>query len=316
MISTRTDPSKSDLPRKRILIVGASGFIGSALSSFLSSAGHSVTKLVRRPATLENERSWDPDTGHLSPTVFDKIDIVINLAGENIAEGRWNAEKKRRLYDSRINSAALLSHTITSLSHKPPLFIMASSCGYYGDTGACGETSGVDESAPAGSSFLAQLSVDWENATQPIRATGSRLVNLRIGMVLNARGGALEKMLPAFRLGLGAWLGNGAQYISWVALEDLLRIVEHIIYTDSICGAVNVVAPDPITNRDFTQALGRALHRPTILAMPSPVLRVLFGEIADAVLLASVQAYPRKLIESGYQFLLPKIDAALAFEIQ
>lgn len=299
------------MPRKRILVAGSSGFVGSALVPFLSAAGHEVIRLVRREPRSADERFWNPEAADLSPDVFKSIDVVIHLGGENIASGSWTAERKARLVSSRIHSTTLLALTIASLVAKPQTVIIASGVGFYGDTGVAAP----DETMPTGSGFLAELAAAWEQAAQPIADAGVRLVNLRIAPVLNCRGGPLKKMLPAFRAGLGGPLGSGKQRMGWIALQDLLGLIEHSIFTESLSGPLNAVAPGLLTNREFTKALGRRLRRPTIFALPRPVLRLLFGELADAALLANSAASAPKAIASGYSFLLPEIDAALAFEV-
>jgi uncharacterized protein (TIGR01777 family) len=299
------------MPRKRILVAGSSGFVGSALVPFLSAAGHEVFRLVRREPDSPDERFWNPDGADLSPEVFKGIDVVIHLGGEGIASGSWTEARKTQLRSSRINSTTLLALTIASLMEKPQTVIVASGAGFYGDTGV----TAPDETIPAGSGFLAELAAEWEQAAQPIADAGVRLVNLRIGAVLNSRGGALKKMLPAFRLGLGGTLGSGKQRMGWIALQDLLGLIEHSIFTESLSGPLNAVAPEVITNREFTKALGRRLRRPTIFPVPAPLLRLIFGELADAALLANSATSARKAIASGYSFLFPEIDEALRFEV-
>lgn len=300
-----------EMPRKRILIAGSSGFVGSALVPFLSAADHEVFRLVRREPRSPDERFWNPDGVDLSPEVFKGIDVVIHLGGEGIANGSWTEARKAQLRTSRINSTTLLALTIASLVEKPQTVIVASGAGFYGDTGV----TAPDETIPAGSGFLAELAAEWEQAAQPVADAGVRLVNLRIGAVLNSRGGALKKMLPAFRLGLGGTLGSGKQRMGWIALQDLLGLIEHAIFTESLSGPLNAVAPEVITNREFTKALGRRLRRPTIFPVPAPLLRLIFGELADAALLANSAASARKAIASGYSFLFPEIDEALGFEV-
>ncbi len=300
----------SKMDRKSILLVGSSGFIGSALRAFLSTAGHQVISLVRRQPRNTAERSWYPERDELNPAVFDGIDVVINLGGENIATQRWSESRKALLWSSRTQGTALLAQTIASLNQKPELAIMGSAIGFYGDRGA----TIVDEHAPAGTGFLADLAQAWEAATAPITTTDCRVVSIRIGTVLNLSGGALQKMVPPFLAGFGGPLGNGQQYLSWIALQDLLGAVEHIIHTPSLVGPVNLVAPEACTNEDFTKTLAKVLKRPALLRIPAPVLRVVFGEMADATLLASARVAPARLLSSGYQFVAPKLSAALLFE--
>ena len=299
-----------DAPRKTILVSGSSGFIGSALCAFLSTAGHTVRRLVRHPARHPEERSWDPDRHVLDPSVFEGVDVVIHLGGESLVGHRWTPEYKRRILESRTKSSALLCKTIAQLERRPEVVIMASAIGYYGDTG---ETV-ADERSPAGSGFLAETCKAWEASARDNIHESTRLVHIRIGTVLNAAGGALKQMLPVFKLGAGGVLGTGRQYMSWIALQDLLGIFEHAIYTSSMRGAFNAVAPEPVTNREFTKTIGKIVRRPTIAPAPAVILRLMFGEVADAVLLASCRVAPRALVDSGYTHTLPNLEEALRCE--
>ncbi len=299
-----------DKPRKSILIAGGSGFIGSALRAFLNTAGHRVISLVRRPARDASERAWYPDKDELSSSVFNDIDVVINLGGENIANKRWSESRKARLWKSRTQGTALLARTIASLKSKPELAIMGSAVGFYGNRGS----EILDEQATAGRGFLAELAQAWESAALPLADSSCRLASIRIGTVLNIGGGALQKMVPAFLAGVGGPLGDGQQYMSWIALQDLLGAIEHIIYTPLIMGPINLAAPEPCTNNDFSKTLGQVLRRPSWLRMPETLLRVIFGEMVDEVLLASCGAIPSRLLSSGYQFVTPNLREALVFE--
>lgn len=299
-----------EAPRKTILVSGSSGFIGSALCAFLSTAGHTVIRLVRRPSRDPRERSWNPEQDNLDPAVFDGIDALIHLGGEGLLGHRWTPEYKQRILESRTKSSALLCRTISQLQRKPEVVIMASAIGYYGDTG----DTLVDERSPAGTGFLADTCKAWEASARDSLQGSTRLVHIRIGTVLNASGGALKQMLPIFKLGGGGVLGNGRHYMSWIALQDLLGIFEHAIYTPSMHGPYNAVAPYPVTNREFTKTLGKVLHRFTIIPTPAAVLRMIFGEVADAVLLASSRVAPRAIAEAGYSFTLPNLEDALRFE--
>lgn len=300
-----------DQPRYSILISGSSGLIGTALTSFLTTAGHTVTRLVRRTPAASDERGWDPLRGELNPHVFDGIDVVIHLGGEDISAGRWTEAKKDRIRDSRVTSTQLVCNTIANLSNPPKVAIMASAIGYYGDT----STTEVDESSPAGSGFLADTCRAWEEASCVLHSTATRLVTMRIGTVISARGGALSKMLPAFLAGVGGPLGTGSQFMSWVSLQDILGIFEHAIHSQSLRGVVNAVSPHPLTNIDFTKTLGRNIKRPTFIPMPASLLRVLFGELADAALLASTRVLPNALVRDGYHFCHPSLDQCLQFEM-
>ena len=296
-------------PRKKIIIAGSSGFIGSALTSFLSTAGHSVIQLIRRKPETTDERYWDPERGILDPSIFNEVDVVINLAGEPLL-GRWSNKKKQSIKESRVKSAALIARTIASLQKPPEVAIMSSAIGIYGDT----HNTHADESSRSGSGFLADVCAAWENASQPIAHSSCRLVNLRIGTVLNARGGALKQMLLSFRMGLGGPLGLGSQYMSWIGMSDLLGMIEHIIYSPAISGPFNAVAPLACTNRQFAEALGHVLRRPTILRVPGATLRLVFGELADSMLLCSSRVLANKSLSSGYSYLRPDLQSTIAFE--
>lgn len=297
-------------PRKTILISGSSGFIGSALVAFLSTAGHKVLKLVRHSPLNESERSWDPTGGVLDPKVFEGVDVVVHLGGANLVGTRWSLEYKREILESRTKSSSLLCETISRLSRKPEAVLMASATGFYGDTGHVL----VDESSSVGVGFLAETCAAWESSARDSLMDSTRLVQLRIGTVLNAAGGALKKMLPAFTLGLGGALGSGTQYMSCIALEDLLGIFEHAIHTTSMRGAFNAVTPESVTNNEFSKTLGKILGRPTVMRVPAVVLRNVLGEVADAALLASSRVAPTRLLESNYQFLYPRLEDALRAE--
>jgi uncharacterized protein (TIGR01777 family) len=236
-------------PRRSILISGSSGLVGTALSSFLSTAGHTVYRLVRGEPKTEKERAWDPKRGLLDPSVFEGIDVVVHLGGEDISRGRWNAAKKQRITDSRVSSTALISRVISKLPKAPQVAIFASAVGFYGDTGE----NITDESSDRGSGFLAETCQAWEDASSPLAHSSTRLVKLRLGTVLSLKGGALHRMLLPFLAGFGGPLGSGKQYVSWIALQDLLGIFEHAIFSDSLRGPINAVSPHPLTNLDFSK---------------------------------------------------------------
>ena len=298
-------------PRQTILIAGASGFIGSALCAFLGTAGHSIRKLVRRKPTATNEFYWNPDEHKIDVQAFDGIDTVINLSGANIVEQRWSPSFKQKILTSRINGSTLLAETICSLSSPPKLALMASAIGFYGDTQqAC-----ADEDTPQGKGFLASTGKDWESASSQIEKTSCRLVHLRIGTVLGAKGGALKKMLLPFKLGFGGKLGSGSQRMSWIGLQDLLGIIEHIIHTPALSGAVNAVSPTPCTNLEFTKVLAKILRRPAICGIPAQFLKIALGEMADEILLANSAVNPKALLTSGYSFSFPELEDALRFEL-
>ncbi len=295
-------------PRKTILIAGSSGFIGQALQAFLSTAGHSVYTLVRRKPKTASERFWDPDTATLDPHCFEGVDVVINLCGENIAAGRWTRQRKLRIEDSRVCATRLLAQTIAALAKPPELFISASGTGFYSDTAAAA----VDEQAASGSDFLARVCVAWEGASQALNQSSCRNVQLRLGMVLNAAGGALAKLILPFKLGLGGRLGSGHQYISWIGLQDLLAIFEHVIYSSDLSGPINCVAPTPCTNNEFTKTLAQVLKRPALIPLPAFVLKAALGEMSD-LLLSSNRVIPKRLLDSGYHFIHPELARVIGF---
>jgi len=292
----------------KILIAGSSGMIGSALRRFFSAAGHEVVRLVRRPVEPgESAHTWDPANGELVADAIEGFDAFVNVAGENIGEGLWTAEKKARIRSSRLDTTRLLAETAASLDSPPGVLINASAVGYYGNRG---DEVLTEESAP-GEGFLAELTQQWEAATSPAVDAGIRVVNTRFGVVVDPKDAGMRKMLPVFRLGLGGVLGDGNQWFSWVTLTDLVGAVYHAVQEASLSGPVNVVAPEAVTNRGYTKALAAALHRPALFTVPAFALRMTFGEMARETLLSSVRAKPAKLVESGYEFQLPRMSEAL-----
>ena len=290
-----------------ILVTGASGLIGTALVSSLASSGHEVTRLVRgQPASGEKTARWDPMAGTIDARAVEGVEAVVHLAGENIAE-RWTPVKKANIRDSRVKGTQFLCETLTRLSSPPKVLVSASAIGYYGDRG---EAILTDDSPP-GRGFLAEVCRAWEAATEPALQHGLRVVQLRMGVVLSTAGGALAKMLPPFRLGLGGVLGGGRQYMSWIALDDVVGAIQHVIVTDTLQGPTNAVAPRAVTNQEFTKTLGKVLGRPTAIPLPAFAARLMFGEMADELLLASARIQPIKLLASGYQFRYPELEEAL-----
>lgn len=292
----------------RILVVGSTGLVGSTLVPLLTTNGHTVVSLTRgKSVPGMSAIHWNPETGELDPAALEGFDAVIHLAGENIAGRRWSNEQKIRIRDSRVVSTTLLTRVLSNLKQKPKVFLCASAIGYYGNRGdeVC-----TEESAP-GKDFLADVCRDWEKATAPATAAGIRVVNMRIGVVLSPAGGALKKMLTPFKLGLGGVLGSGKQYMSCVAIDDVVGAIHHCLTHEELDGPVNLVAPDPITNYEFTKTMGRVLNRPTIFPAPAFVLKIAIGEMADALLLSSTRVAPKELVKSGYQFRCPTVESAL-----
>jgi hypothetical protein len=291
-----------------VLISGASGLIGSALSDALRKAGDTVRRLVRREPTRPDEVAWDPDAGVLDPEVFDRIDAVVHLAGENIGR-RWTTDRRRRIRDSRIDGTRLIASAIAALpaDRRPRLMISASAVGFYGSRG----DEVLDESSTAGAGFLADVCRDWEACTAPAQEAGVRVVCTRSGVVLSRRGGALARMMLPFRVGLGGHLGSGRQWMSWIALDDAVRGIQLLMASDTVTGPVNLVSPNPVTNAELTRALAHSVGLPAFLPVPAAVLRLVLGQMADETLLASQRARPRRLIELGMSFESPTIETAL-----
>ncbi len=295
-----------------IAVSGSHGFIGSALVPALLARGDRVMRLVRGTAPGAGDVAWDPSAGRIDAGRLDGVDAVIHLAGENISAGRWTPARKTRIRDSRVHGTRLLAETLTRLSRPPRVFISASATGYYGSRGS----EILREDSAPGSGFLADVCRDWEAAADPARRAGVRVLHTRFGIVLSPRGGILGRVLPVFRMGLGGPLGTGRQYFSWIAVDDLIAAMLHVLTTESVSGPVNVVAPHPVTNAEFTRALGRALSRPAVVPVPAAALRLLFGEMADDALLASERVEPARLLASGFVFRFPEIDTALRHLLQ
>ncbi len=292
----------------KILITGSHGLIGSALLPELAKAGHTVIRLIRsQPKNAENEIYWDPEKEIIDTEKIEGVDAVVHLAGENIATGRWTKEKKARIRDSRVNSTKLLAKTLANLKNKPKVFASASAIGFYGNRG----NEVLNEKSPSGSGFLPETSREWESATIPAKQAGIRVVNLRFGVVLSTQGGALAKMLLPFKLGVGGKVGSGKQYMSWVSIHDVVGAIQYVLNNDEIKGAVNIVAPQPVTNLEFTKALGKALSRPTLFPLPAFATTIAFGEMGDELLLSSTRVEPVRLKESGYTFQHKNIEEAL-----
>jgi uncharacterized protein (TIGR01777 family) len=295
------------MPPRTILVSGASGLIGSALVPELERASHRVLRLVRRDPHNANELRWNPSAHLFDERLLANVDVIVNLAGETIGR-RWTTTRRRRIRDSRVAGTDAIVTAIGKTPKRPMTLINASAVGLYGNRGA----DLLDEKEPAGRGFLAEICRQWEAAAKVATRYGARVVTMRTGVVLSPKGGALPTMLTPFRLGVGGRLGNGRQWMSWITLDDLVRGIVWLIDHPEISGPVNMTAPNPVTNADFTRAMGRALHRPTVLPVPSIALGLIFGEMAEETLLASQRAVPSVLLASGFVFESPTIDEALA----
>ncbi len=291
----------------RILLTGSSGLIGHALLTFLTADGHKVVCLTRSQAPARGRHiMWDLDAGTIQADDLEDFDAVVHLAGETIV-GRWTAEKKARILQSRAKGTRLLSESLAHLRSRPMVLVSASAIGYYGNRG----DQVLDEESSAGSLFLSEVAKAWEAATEPASRNGIRVVNLRIGFVLSKAGGGLATMLLPFQWGFGGRVGSGRQYLSWIAIDDVVGAISHAILSDALRGPVNAVAPHPVTNREFTKTLGRVLWRPTIFPLPVFAAHMVMGEMADNLLLASARVQPSRLLASGYEFRFPELKGAL-----
>ena len=297
----------------KILISGSHGLVGKALIRALVEDGHEVVRLVRSGQTIgELEVEWHPNHGRIDAQRLEGFDAVVHLAGESIASGRWTDEKKRSIRDSRVKGTTLLSETIAQLSQPPAVFISASAIGYYGNRG----DEELTETSPPGNDFLASVCVEWEESTQAATKRGIRTILARFGVILDRNGGALAKMLTPFRMGIGGRVGDGQQWMSWIALDDVINALKFLLLDASVHGPVNIVAPNPVTNAEFTKALGRVLSRPTIFPVPVFAARLAFGEVADALLLSSQRVEPAVLTERGFAPYWPRLEPALQHLLQ
>jgi hypothetical protein len=296
----------------RVALSGASGLIGSALTAFLGGGGHRVQALVRRsPRAGSDEIAWDPQGGTIDGAALEGCSAVVHLAGCGISARRWTPAYKELIRSSRVDATRQLCTALAGMRNPPRTLLCASAIGWYGAHG----DAEFDESAASGDGFLSTVCREWEEATAPARSAGIRVVQLRTGIVLAAEGGALRSMLPAFRAGLGGRLGGGRQWMSWIALDDVVGAIQHLLANASVHGAVNLVAPQPCTNRDFTAALGRVLHRPALLPVPGSLVRLAMGEMGQALALDGARIRPRVLLESGFQFRHGDLAGALTAEL-
>lgn len=305
------------LPTERqpltVAVSGATGLVGKALTAAVIGRRWNFKRLVRNSeAESANEIIWNATTGVADLASLRGVDAVVHLAGENIATGRWTSTKKQRIRESRVQGTAALCRSLAALSQRPRVLVCASAIGYYGDRGE--QT--LHECETPGRGFLPEVCTEWERAAQPAVEAGIRVVWLRIGIVLSPDGGALRQMLPPFRFGLGGRVGDGRQYWSWIALPDLIRAILFAVENESLQGAVNAVAPESVTNAEFTHALGHVLRRPTFLPLPAFAARLALGEMADALLLSSIRVVPEQLQRAGFEFEFPKLEGALRSLLQ
>jgi uncharacterized protein (TIGR01777 family) len=291
-----------------ILISGASGIVGSALIPFLTTGGHRPVCLIRdKSKTVKDDIFWDPEAGYIDRSRLNEIDVAIHLSGENIGQGHWTSKKKKKIIQSRNRSTRLLAKSLADMATPPKTLICASAIGFYGDRG----DELLTEESECGPDFISGVCSEWEASATPAIDKGIRVVFLRIGVVLTPLGGALKRLLFPFQLGLGGKIGSGDQYISWVAIDDLIGAIYHAIYEDSLHGPVNIVSPNPVTNAELTETLGRVLRRPAMFPIPAGIINMLFGQMGREILLASTRVEPGKLVESNYRFRHAKLEAAL-----
>ena len=296
--------------KQTVAITGASGMVGTALAEKLRQTGHKSLSITRK-ASSSGSILWDAATGLKNPSQLEGVDTIVHLAGENIAAGRWTAALKDRIRRSRVEGTRSLVKSIAAVKQRPKTLVCASAIGFYGERG---ETV-LDESAAAGTGYLADVCREWEHEAHAAADLGLRVVNVRIGVVLSPKGGALAKMLLPFKLGAGGIIGSGKQYWSWIGLHDLVRILAFCVENETVQGAVNGVSPNPMTNYDFTKGVGKALHRPTIFPLPAFVAKLALGEMANDLLLASTRVIPKKLQDHGFQFDYPELVGCLEHEL-
>jgi uncharacterized protein len=304
MTNSPADPATST---RRVVITGATGLIGTALVAALTAAGHPVTRLVRKNAS-GTDKLWDPAKGTIDASAIEGAWAVVHLAGEGIGDAKWSPEHKARVLDSRVNGTTLIAKAIAEATTKPAAFACGSAIGFYADRG----DALLDETATRGTGFLADVVTTWESCAKAAIDAGVRTAFLRTGVVLSTRGGALKQQLLPFKLGAGGKIGPGTQYLPWITITDEVRAIMHVLNTESISGPVNLVSPNPVTNSVFTKALGKAVHRPTLIPTPLLAIKVLYGEeMLKEMLLASTRLDPKVLRDTGFRFEHPSLDAAL-----
>ena len=290
----------------KVAVTGSSGLIGSSLVSFLSEKSVTVSKILREN-TKDDDISWKPEDGDWDSAFTGGVDGIVHLAGENIASGKWTRKKKEKIRNSRIEGTTRLCEHILKLPTPPSVLVCASAIGYYGNRGV----EFLNEGSPRGSGFLPDVCLGWEEATESVSKAGIRVVNVRFGIALSKDGGALAKMMTPFKIGMGGKIGSGTQYMSWIAMDDVTSAIYHTLITESLKGPVNVTAPNPVTNKEFTNTLGEVLKRPAVVPIPAFAAKLAFGEMANDLLLASTKVAPKRLSDSGYKFQYPELENAL-----
>ena len=292
----------------KILVTGSHGLVGSALVPVLANSGHTVIRMIRPPMRPgEKEVLWDPQAGFVEKDKLEGLDGVVHLAGENISTGRWTAKKKALIRDSRVKGTKLLTEALAGLKHQPKILASASAIGFYGNRG----DEILNEKNPPSSGFLAETCVEWEAAAEPARQAGINVVHLRSGIILSPKGGALAKMLPPFKLGVGGKIGSGNQHMSWISITDVVGAILHVLKSDELRGPINIVSQQPVTNLEFTKVLGKVLSRPTIFPLPAFAARLMLGEMADELLLSSTRVESSRLKASGFTFMHNDLEGAL-----
>jgi uncharacterized protein (TIGR01777 family) len=295
----------------KIAVTGSTGLVGKKITAELKAAGHQVVKLVRKVSNAENEFSWNPDTDKIDAKAFEGVDAVIHLAGESIASKRWSSEQKMKIKQSRVKGTKLIASTLAAMDNPPCVLVSASAIGFYGDRGA----EMLTEESKTGEGFLASVCREWEDATRDAESKGVRVVHARLGVVLSKEGGALKMMLPPFLMGAGGPLGDGKQYMSWIDLDDAAKAFIYLATEGKASGAVNLVAPNPETNANFTKTLAKVIHRPAFFPVPTIGVKVLFGEMGEELLLSSNRVSANKLVNSGFKFTYPDLESALKHEL-